>query len=399
MELKDLSGVEKQAYIHLQRDGAMTKKELQDRMGLKPSTMGRILETLMKSGLIEENVDQSVNSLGRKPYQYDIAHLGKYLLGIDISRIIFSVVLCDFKMKIIDSTELSGIIEYQSAMELIDKTCLLVSEMLERNGISTTDLLGAGVAMVGPVNRHTGCTERVEGFPTDDWSFLPLKDILSEKLGCPVYVDNGAEAAVVYEYIYGLGKKSRSVAFINSGMGIRSGFISSNVLIRSINNNENALEHTVVMPMGRRCFCGKYGCARCYCTTKSVFENIRNWKKGGRSTLIEKEIDEIYFPDVVEAAKNGDVQCRKEISSAGEMFGYTLANYIGILNPEIVIIDGVAISLSDIYYNNAVETARSNLPRDGSVVFYRGGSQKGMTMAVSAAAIVFEKFMNNPMIE
>ena len=92
MELRDLSGVEKQAYIHLQRDGAMTKKELQDRMGLKPSTMGRILETLMKAGLIEEKVDKSVNSLGRKPYQYDIAHLGKYLIGIDISRIVFSVV-------------------------------------------------------------------------------------------------------------------------------------------------------------------------------------------------------------------------------------------------------------------------------------------------------------------
>ena len=81
MELKDLSGVEKQAYIHLQRDGAMTKKELQDRMGLKPSTMGRILETLIKAGLIEETIDQSVNSLGRKPFQYDIAHLHARCMG------------------------------------------------------------------------------------------------------------------------------------------------------------------------------------------------------------------------------------------------------------------------------------------------------------------------------
>ena len=400
MELKDITGEEKQAYILLQRNGAMTKKELQTMMNMKPSTMGRVLEALLEKGVITETTDLESNVLGRKPYKYDIAHLGKYLIGIDISRTEFNAVLCDFKINILDSVRLFGVIEYNSAQALIDEICSMVLEMLRRNHIDMSDIIGVGVAMVGPVNRHTGCTGRVEGFPTDDWSRLPLRDILSDKLGCKVYVDNGAEMAVVYEYIYGLGKNCGRVAFINSGMGIRSGFISSDVLIRSIGYNENAIEHMMVQPMGRRCICGKFGCTRCYSTTKTVFENIRTLKIAGRKIKIDKPINEIYFPDVVEAALEGDVSCRKEIANAGDMFGYTLANYISLLGPEIVIISGVAVSMSDKYYESAIETARANLPRDGEgVLFYKDGSHKNLTMAISAAAIIFEKYMQNPMLQ
>lgn len=400
MELCPLPEEEKKTYAFIQSNGPVTKKELEKMTGIKPSTMGRIIAYLVKNGFVHESGTLQEASFGRKPLLYDISDLNKFIVGIDISRTGVAIVLCDMKMNVLDKIEIPGIIDYSGASALLDDTANNVLLLLQRNHIEIENVLGVGIAMVGPVDRHTGITKKIDGFPTDDWSYLPLKEIMESKLGCNVTVDNGAEVAVVYEYIFGLGKNFNRVAFINSGIGIRSGFISSNVIIRAVNNNEAALEHTIVIPLGQQCICGKKGCARCYATTKAVFENVRRRKAMGGATLIDKPVDMIFFPDVVDAAHRGDSLCKKEIQNAGDLFGYALSNYISILNPEVVIINGIASHLSDEYYDSAVNTAKANLPNGGrDVFFHKGGTHKSLTMAVGAAAMTFEKYMGNPMVD
>ncbi len=396
----NMSADEKRTFLELQKHGPMTKKELSESLDIKPSTLGRILERLMANGAVLEGEYQTT-AMGRKPYSYDVNTEGKYVLGIDISRVKISAVVCDIKMRVIDSViSVEDIIKYGSSAELIDKMCRDIQAMLDRNSISTSELIGAGISMVGPVDRHTGCTQRVVGFPTHDWSNMPLGDMVRMRIGCPVYVDNGTYAAVLYEYLYGVGRPYKRVAFVNSSFGIRAGYINNNVIVRSANNDESALAHTTIVPSGERCFCGKRGCVNGYATTSAIFRNIRRLKELGGNVGIDKPLNEIYFKDVIDAANAGNPSCAHEIHMAGEMFGYALSNYITLLNPELVILSGSAIHMSQNYYDTVFNAAMLGQSLShGSTTFQKGGSHGALTMAVGGAAMYFEKYVGNPMME
>ena len=62
-----------------------------------------------------------------------------------------------------------------------------------------------------------------------------LYEVLDRELDVIICVDNGANAAVIGEYNFGIGKGKQNIAYINCGVGIRTGIISSGILIRTIN--------------------------------------------------------------------------------------------------------------------------------------------------------------------
>ena len=87
-----------------------------------------------------------------------------------------------------------------------------------------------------------------------------LKDELKREFDTIICIDNGASVAVIGEYNFGIGKGKQNIAYINCGVGIRTGIISSGVLIRTINNLEDAFGHMVVEHNGEVCSCGNSVC-------------------------------------------------------------------------------------------------------------------------------------------
>ena len=402
MFLSGLNSDEKLIFQKLQKDGPLTKKVLLDLTGMGTSTLNRVIIALQEKEAIIE-IGQQQSAVGRKPSIFDVNVGEKYLLGIDISRISLTAVLCDVKLRVLASIKMPLGIPFgdQRPVVLLPTFCAQIRQMLADNHCKSSDLLGAGVAMVGPVDRYTGTTQDVNTFLTPGWNDLALGDIFSRELECPVYVDNGAYAAALVEYLYGAGRDHKSVAFFSCGIGIRSGFISSGVIIRSADNEEAAFAHTTIVPMGERCTCGKRGCIGCYSSTIVISENVRRRIYAGEKTLIEVPPEKIIYSYIVSAAEQGDVMCRQELRTAGEYFGIALANYITLLNPELVVIGGnMAIESSD-YYESAVQSAITNVyfKNRAHTRFIRGGTYNLNTMAIGGAAMFFEKFMNNPIMD
>jgi predicted NBD/HSP70 family sugar kinase len=82
----------------------------------------------------------------------------------------------------------------QNAVRAASKTAAL---LLKRCKLTMDNILGAGVGMVGPVDRKSGITGELTNFKEENWSHVPLKDMLEKEMGCGVYIDNGSYAAVL----------------------------------------------------------------------------------------------------------------------------------------------------------------------------------------------------------
>ena len=84
-----------------------------------------------------------------------------------------------------------------------------------------TRLSGAGVSAPGPLDSETGTVLHIPTLP--GWEDFPLRDVLGQKLGLPVIVENDGIAAVYGEWKFGAGRGLRHVVFVTVSTGVGGG--------------------------------------------------------------------------------------------------------------------------------------------------------------------------------
>ena len=90
--------------------------------------------------------------------------------------------------------------------------------------------------------------------------YMPLKDILEEKTGLPVYVRKDTNAIAFAEQWYGEDKHADDLTYIDVDMGIGAGLIIHGQLNSGANTMAGELGHITIDYNGPMCNCGNRGC-------------------------------------------------------------------------------------------------------------------------------------------
>lgn len=357
----------------IQKNGPITKNELIDITDIKLTTLNRDLKILLNEKIIvESDLGQSLG--GRKPTLYDVNQEKFYIIGIDISRTYTKIIITNLKLKIIKERLLSH--EYN--METISETIPdAIKELCMRLEIHNPDIVGIGIGIVGGFN------------------VKPLCDTLKEELNTLICVDNGANAAVVGEYNFGIGKGKKNIAYINCGVGIRTGVISSGVLIRTINNSEDAFGHMIVDVNGLKCSCGNYGCIESYVSISNITQKFIDEMRGMKLLRLNKNLSSINYRDVCSLAERENEVAINIIKNSALYFGIGLSNYIKLFNPELIVLSGPLVQNSKLFYNLSKETAlKKSHIENNNIEFSNGGYFEDTSISVGACAIVIQKILN-----
>ncbi len=356
------------------------------------STLQRSIKPLIDNELIIESaIGESTG--GRRPALYDINPEGPYIVGIDISRSYTRFVITNLNLSTIYAEKALPI---SSPQQTITAICDTLKETLNDLSISKSDILGIGVGTVGPLDREKGIILNPTNFASKEWVNIPIKDIIERDLGIPTFIDNGANSAVLVEHLFGIGKKYGNMSYFNCGMGIRTGVISSDKLIRTSSDSEDSFGHMIIDMDGEKCSCGNYGCVECYCSTLQIIRKFRSKAKAGRSFASSKPPEEIDYIDICNMAEKGDELSREIMTDSAAIFGLALTNYINILKPELVILSGPLFRYSQLYYDVATSAANKRLrfKDKDNPVFRRGGKFQINSISLGAAAMVFEELLN-----
>lgn len=377
----------------IQENGPLSKSQLIQLTKMKLSTLNRAIQPLVDENLIiETEVGQSTG--GRRPVLYDINPIRYYIVGVDISRTYIQIVITNFKMRIISQNLLSLSGSPEETVKLISGN---IDEMMRKLSIDKPSILGIGIGTVGPINRQKGIMTTPQNFPAKDWVNVPLKKMMELETGLPVLIDNGANAAVLAEYLFGMGKGLDNIVYFNCGVGIRTGAINSGAIIRTINNSEDVFGHMVIDVDGEACSCGNYGCIECYSSILAITKKFTSEIKKGRISLLRKPIDEISYIDICRAAEENDEVAKEVIINAATIFGTGLANYINLLSPKLIILSGPLIKHSQLFYDTCTEIAfqKCYLKKENGIFFSKGGHFQDYAMAVGAAVEVIDKIFRN----
>lgn len=188
------------------------------------------------------------------------------------------------------------------------------------------DALGVGTAGVIGADRRT-----IEYAPNLDLDGFDLASHLEQRFALRCTVTNDGRASALGEYLIGRarGRDPLLVLFFGTGIGI--GLIIGGRPYAGANNAAGEIGHTVHVPGGRRCPCGRYGCYEAYCGGRPIGERAAaelGERPGGWS-----------ITPLLEAARS-DPRAAAILREAEVAAGAMVASACTLLNPSAVVLGG-----------------------------------------------------------
>jgi predicted NBD/HSP70 family sugar kinase len=352
----------KDIFSLIRRQGVVSKSDLKEQCGLTVSTLTRLLEELTNQRLILE-VGYGESTGGRRPTLYQVNPRYAYVLGLDISRVQSKLILCDMHLQKLESRSWD-MTEEMTPERLIDEVTAATKMMLHNQGVDRASILGMGIGGVGPLDRMDGTILEPQFFPAAGWNHVHICQELEKTLKIPVFLDNGANAAILGEYWFGSGlvDKYEHLLYIHAGVGIRSSVIANGKIVYGAVDMEGAVGQMIIQTDGRphRISGGNYGSWESYASIYALEESVKASLKLGRASILQqmaKSADSVTFPLILQALQQQDPLAVELYTQAATYFGIGLANLLNILHPEKVILGGPLVAGHDLFFRIATQTA------------------------------------------
>jgi len=275
----------------------------------------------------------------------------KLLVGVDIGGTKTAVLLSSTPPEIIARKEFATRPEQgpEKALDLIKSG---IREMLAQQGGDTCVIARLGVSCGGPLDRLQGIIQSPPNLPT--WDNVPIKAILEREFQAECLIENDANAGAVAEHRFGAGKGCQNMVFLTMGTGLGAGVITDGRLYRGSNDLAGEVGHlrlTRTGPIGHN----KKGSAEGWASgggmaqvaQQAVAAAIKK-RRPTRLAKLYRSRSPITAKDIGAAAREGDKVALEVLETTGEKLGEVLAILVDLLNPDRIVIGGLAMRLGDL---------------------------------------------------
>ena len=198
----------------------------------------------------------------------------------------------------------------------------------------------------------------------------PFKAEIEAKVSVPVLLENDANAAGWAEYRYGAGKGTKHMVMLTIGTGVGGAIVVDSHLLRGGFGVAAELGHMRVVPEGRLCACGQYGCIEQYASGTALLRGAKELAASGRPegkrlAEIQHETGELTGLQVAQAIQENDPGAVALIQEVGSWIGQTIGSLSAVLDPEIVVIGGGVSALGDVLMDPIRKAFQSHMPARG----------------------------------
>jgi len=212
---------------------------------------------------------------------------------------------------------------------------------------SQYDIKAVGIGSPGPLSPSKGIIIEPPNLP--GWVNVPIVDMLEEKIGLPVKLENDANAAALAEATLGAGKGASSVFFVTVSTGIGGGYVLGGQLVSGAQGNCGEIGNMIVNPSPD----AYHGPG----LNKGALEGLASGTAIGR---VGKERLNITngAQGVFLLAEQGNQQAQEIVAEAINYLAIGLANIVHTVNPEVIVIGGGVMKSKDLILKPLIEKTR-----------------------------------------
>ena len=247
---------------YILNNSVTSKAKLAGELGLSMPTVINNVNELISQNIIVE-IGEYESTGGRKAKSIGINKNFFHAVGMVITANHLEMVLVNLGNEIekIKRVRLRFSTDFSYCTEI--KKC--VEEFLEECGQTRlSDLLGIGISIPGIIDQKEHIVLKSHALQVENYSLL----FLEREFDIPVYFENDANAAMLAEnpQIYS------DAIYLSLNHTLGGAFCIDGRLFRGKNQKSGEFGHMILVPGGRKCYCGKSGCADAYCAA-SVLTN------------------------------------------------------------------------------------------------------------------------------
>ena len=345
--------VKKRIITHYIYNGSSTITDLSKELDLSIPTVTKFISEMCEDGYIND-YGKLETSGGRHPSLYGLNPESGYFIGVDIKNFAVNIGLINFKG---DMMELKMNIPYkfENTPEAMEELCTLISSFIKKTKVNTEKILNININISGRVNPESGYS-----FSLFNFSECPLAEVLTEKIGYQVCIDNDTRAMTYGEYLQGCVKGEKNIIFVNVSWGLGIGIIIDGKIYTGKSGFSGEFGHINVFDNEILCHCGKKGCLETEASGSAIYRILQERIKNGECSILSNRTNNQELPltldEIISAVNKEDLLCIEIVEEIGQKLGKQIAGLINIFNPELVIIGGT-LSLTDDYIAQPIKTA------------------------------------------
>lgn len=223
------------------------------------------------------------------------------------------------------------------------------------------DVSHIGISSAGNIDPERG----VCVYATDNllgWSGLDVKTTVQNKFGTDCSVDNDAVCALKGELT--AYPDAQNVTMLTFGTGLGGASLINGKILRGKNFDAGRWGHFCLVKNGRKCNCGKRGCAETYLSATALLKDGRKKIKNLTSCK-----------ELFERAAGGDERAKAVLEKFGENLNLLLDDIRTAIAPDLIILGG-GVAQSEALISDLIA-------KKDDIAFARLGNRAGMIGAVS----------------
>lgn len=235
-----------------------SRQEIEKQLEISLPTVTQNLNKLRRLGFIY-NAGSFESTGGRKPTILRCVPDARYAMGIDITRNHLSFVLIDLDLNIIENKRIR--VMYEETAEYFQTIRMETEGMIGRNIAERGRLLGVGISMpviIGPSQKSITYATVIHASPD-------IYEKLSACIDAPVLMFNDSNSAGLAESWRA--RYTEPMVYLSLSNSVGGANMYGQEIYTGVNWRGCEFGHMTIVPRGRRCYCGRYGCLDAYCSS------------------------------------------------------------------------------------------------------------------------------------
>ncbi|MDG9710957.1 ROK family transcriptional regulator [Streptomyces sp. DH10] len=337
-----LSPGERAVAIEVLVHGPLSRTELARRLGLSAGSLTRLTKPLIESGLLVEVAEAGVPAetrQGRPSTPLDVVADSWSFLGFKITEDMVYGVVTTLRSDIVARHDRP--LTTHDPAEVAD----VLGEMTAELTRDHPRLAGIGIGVGGFVQDRAVVGES----PFLLWRDVPLAELVEERTGLPVVVENDVAALVEAETWFGAGRGLDRFVVLTIGAGIGYGLVLGGKRVPCAEEDRGFGRHWIVDPGGPLTPDGRRGSA----VSLLAIPNIRYQVQA--ATGCDRTYEEILA-----AAAAGDPMPARVVAEAARALGTLVAQISNFVMPQKILLAGEGVGLMDVAGKTVEETVRDN---------------------------------------
>ena len=307
---------------------------------------------------------------GRKAKILTLREGTYFTVGVELSKRHIHMVILDLSGKILANSRVRCL--FENTPGYFVRFHEIVMNFFRENGIAEEGdarLLGVGISLPGTIDPVSGLLRQSLTLGVQEMNLQRL----SQRLHYPVCFGHNAKNAALAECSGG----AENMAYISLSDTVGGGAFLNGKCYTGDRFKAVLFGHMIIVPHGKKCYCGKRGCLNAYCSARSLCEE-------SGMTL------ERFFSEL----EKGNEACEKLWGRYLDWLSLAVSNVRTILDCGIIIGGDIGPYLKK--YLDQLETrVLKNIIFEHDMSFVKIGKYNREVFAIGAARLMLESGIQN----